>query len=498
MNVTRPLGTTFSTHPRLLLRRIGAAGLDLGRRATALSLVSLMIPLGLGNLAFGQDAPPPPPPDQSGYDQAQPPDQDYDQGPPPQQWNALSPEQLDQLVAPVALYPDSLVAQVLAAATYPSQVADAERFVESYRSYPPDQLAQMANQQPWDPSIKALTAFPSVLDNMNRNLDWTTQLGNAYYNQPQDVMSAVQADRQQAWASGHLRPTPQLAVTYAPDDIVIAPANPAVVYVPYYNPWTVWGWHPYYRWYAPPPPRGLVIGAGLAFGVGVAVGAWSHWGWGWGHWGCGWGRHPVILHEHVTYISRSVTVVNHGYYGHFDRHPEAREFNHRYAVEARSANYNRGHENFGRPAGNFGARENRPVQNLGHEQNRPAQNYGRPENRPAQNYGRPENRPAQNYGRPENRPAQNIGRPENRPAQNYGRPAPNAGRPENRPAPNFGRPETFHPAPQTRPSGGGARPESHGGGARPESHGGGSRPEPHGGGGHENHGGGGNHEHHGH
>src|SRR5579859_5841262 len=136
--------------------------------------------------------------------------------------------QLDQLVAPIALYPDSLVAQVLAAATYPSQVVDADRYVQSYRGVPPDQMAQMVDQQPWDPSVKALAAFPSVLSNMDRNLDWTTQLGNAYYNQPQDVMSAVQADRQQAYESGKLRSTPQLNVVYQPADIEIEPANPAV------------------------------------------------------------------------------------------------------------------------------------------------------------------------------------------------------------------------------------------------------------------------------
>src|SRR5579862_694003 len=110
-----------------------AASLDFAKRGIALGLAGLMLPLGTG-IAFGQEAPPPP-------------DQEMDQGPPPQQWNELAPDQLDQLVAPIALYPDSLVAQVLAAATYPSQVVDADRYVQSYRGVPPDQMAQMVDQQ---------------------------------------------------------------------------------------------------------------------------------------------------------------------------------------------------------------------------------------------------------------------------------------------------------------------------------------------------------------
>ena len=124
----------------------------------------------------------------------------------------------------------------------------------------------MVDSQPWDPSVKALTAFPSVLANLNRNLDWTSRLGNAYYNQPQDVMNAVQAMRQRAYAAGTLRPTPQVAVVYQPQNIVIQPVNPAVVYVPIYNPWVVYGApvpvYPAYYYVAPPPARpagGVVV-----------------------------------------------------------------------------------------------------------------------------------------------------------------------------------------------------------------------------------------------
>jgi hypothetical protein len=430
----------FSPTSGRRLRTVASACFAGGRRALALALVWLMIPLGMGNVyAWSQDAPTPPPDQQ---DQGPPPD---DQGAPPQQWNALSPEQLDQLVAPIALYPDSLVAQVLAAATYPAQIVDADRFVQSQAGAPPQQIADEANNQPWDPSVKALTAFPSVLSNMDRNLNWTTQLGNAYYNQPQDVMSSVQNMRQQAYASGHLRTTPQLDVEYQPGDIVIAPANPAVVYVPYYDPWVMWGFHPYYAWYAPPPPRGFVVGVGIGFGVGIAVGAYTHWGWGWGHWGMGWGPHPVVFHDHVTYVSRSVTVVNHGYYGRFDRHPEARQFN-MHAAAAAHANYNRGYAAGQRNGYNRG--ENNANRN--NNFNRQPNNY----NRPAQNYNRPNSnvaRPPQTY----NRPGQNY----NRPAQNYNRPnaQPRNAQPRNAQPRNEGRPNNERPRNE-------ARPENRGGG----------------------------------
>ena len=442
-----PEASNFSPTSGRRLRQFAQATFAGSQRAIALVLVWLMIPMGIGDVyAWSQEAPPPPPDQQN---QGPPPE---DQGPPPQQWNALSPDQVDQLVAPIALYPDSLVAQVLAAATYPTEVVDADRFVQSQAGAPPEQIADMANNQSWDPSVKALTAFPSVLANMDRNLDWTTQLGNAYYNQPQDVMSAVQAMRQQAYESGHLRSGEQLNVDYEPGNIVIVPANPAVVYVPYYDPWRMWGFHPYYAWYAPPPPRGFVVGLGIGFGVGVAVGAFTHWGWGWGHWGVGWGPHPVIVHEHVTYVSRSRTVVNHGYYGRFDRHPEARTFNMHAAAEARAHSnrgpaagerngYNRGENNAGRN-NNFNRQQNnsrRPEQNNNNNRgnrnvNRPASNVARPPqtlNRPAQNnnYNRQQNENRrQEFNRPNNRPQpRNEARPNNERPRNEGHPQKNGG-----------------------------------------------------------------------
>lgn len=287
---------------------------------TALLLVCLMVPAGMGNL-YAQEAAPRP---------------EYDQ---------LTYDQMNQLVAPIALYPDALVAQILAAATYSPQVVEADRFVQRNAGVPLAELARMADSQPWDPSVKALAAFPSVLSQLDRNLDWTTRLGNAYYNQPQDVMAAVQTMRGRAYAAGTLRSTPQQTVVYAPADIVIHPVNPAVVYVPAYNPWIVYGApvpvYPAYVYVAPPPrPAGAVAAAAaVGFTVGVVVGAFGHYGWGWGHWGCGWGPHPVIAYNHVTYVSRSVTVINHGYYGRYDHSIAARSWNQHVAYGPRGGVY---------------------------------------------------------------------------------------------------------------------------------------------------------------
>jgi hypothetical protein len=428
-------------------RLLAATSLEVTRRGVALFLVGLMIPMGIAQVsAFAQEAPPPPP-DQQGPppDQGAPPPDD--QGAPPQQWNALSPDQLNQLVAPIALYPDSLVAQVLAASTYPTQVVEADRFVQSQAGAPPDQIAQAVNGQQWDPSVKALAAFPSVLANMDKNLEWTTNLGNAYYNQPQDVMNAVQGLRQQAYSAGHLQPTPQLAVTYAPGNIVIAPANPAVVYVPYYDPWVYWGFRPYYAWYAPPPPFGWRAGIGFGFGVGVAIGLWGGYGWGWGHWGFAWGPHPYLAYGHGMWVSRSVTVVNHGYYGHFDRAPGARAYNAQVAHTAYARGYAAGAHN----GYNAGARAG---SNAGASRGA-ANNYRAPanNNRPAaNNYNRPST-PANSYSRPST-PANNS----NRPAQNTSRPSANTSRPatQSRPSGNE------HPKGESKPQKS-EKPHEHGG-----------------------------------
>jgi Protein of unknown function (DUF3300) len=150
-------------------------------------------------------------------------------------------EQLQELVAPIALYPDSLVAQILAASTFLEQVVDADRWVQSHPDLKGDALGQAVDQLPWDPSVKALVAFPSVLGNMDKNLSWTSSLGDAYYNQEQGVMDAVQVMRRRAQQAGHLNSTPQQTVVTDDSDIEIEPVSPEIIYVPAYDPWVVYG-----------------------------------------------------------------------------------------------------------------------------------------------------------------------------------------------------------------------------------------------------------------
>jgi len=220
-----------------------------------------------------------------------------------------TPEELEQLVAPIALYPDSLVAQILAASTFPEQVVDADRWVQSHPDLKDDALAQAIDQQHWDPSVKALVAFPSVLGNMDKNLSWTSSLGDAYYNQEQDVMDAVQAMRRRAQQAGHLNSTPQQSVTTEGSDIEIEPVSPETIYVPAYDPWIVYGgpigawpgWYPYPGiWYDSPV---------IFFGVGFGTGFYGGYGWGWHHWGCDW-HHHYAVYDHGRYYSPSRTFYN--------------------------------------------------------------------------------------------------------------------------------------------------------------------------------------------
>jgi len=230
-----------------------------------------------------------------------------------QQYIQQTPEQLEQLVAPIALYPDSLVAQILAASTFPEQVVEADQWVQAHPDLKGDALAKAVDQQPWDPSVKALSAFPSVLGNMDKNLSWTSSLGDAYYNQEQDVMDAVQVMRQRAQEAGNLLTTEQQTVTSQDSTIIIEPASPEVVYVPEYDPWLVYGgpieeWPGWYEypgiWYGGPY---------LSFGVGFGIGYYGGYGWGWHHWGSDW-HHRVVIHDHDRYYSRSTTFYNRNNY----------------------------------------------------------------------------------------------------------------------------------------------------------------------------------------
>jgi hypothetical protein len=203
-------------------------------------------------------------------------------------------EELDRLLAPIALYPDDLIAEILTGATYPLEIVMASRWIADPKNAAlrGDALARAVQGQGWDPAVKSLAAFLSVLKTMSSNLDWTLKLGDAFIAQPQDCMAAVQRLRARASRAGKLTSTPQQKVTRQGDTIVVAPANPQIVYVPAYNPAVVYGSWPYPALppYAFPPPVGYGVAAGLAtglaFGAGVAV-ANNLWGWGHINWGGG-------------------------------------------------------------------------------------------------------------------------------------------------------------------------------------------------------------------
>ena len=274
------------------------------------------------------------------YDPGQP----YDQPQTPAQ--PLAPEQLQQLVAPIALYPDTLVAQVLAAATYPAQVAGADRWLQTQSYASADQIAAGADGEPWDPSVKALTAFPQVLAQMDRNLQWTTDLGNAYYNQPQDVLETVQVLRQRAQAAGNLQDTPQEAVSYNQGYIQLAPPNPQVVYVPAYNPWAVYGQPvaPYQGFSLLDSLTSLAGSSPVRFGLGIAMSAFSHTPFGWATWALNWLTQSVLFHQ-SNYQSNSTSVA------HWGSPPNRRPLPQRTASQW--ASNNRPQASYSRPATEF-------------------------------------------------------------------------------------------------------------------------------------------------
>jgi hypothetical protein len=229
------------------------------------------------------------------------------------QGEPLTTQELQALVAPIALYPDALVAQILGAATFTDQVAIADYWVQQNKNLSGTALAQAVDKQSWDPSVKALTQFPTVLDNMAKNLSWTSSLGEAYHNQAHEVMSAVQTLRTQAKAAGNLKSGSQITVVQeSPQTIVIQPTNPQVVYVPQYNPTVVYG-TPYVT---PGYSTADVVATGvLAFGAGIAVGAMMSGGccgWGWGSWNCNWYGGAAYYGAHPYYGNAAW---HGGYYG---------------------------------------------------------------------------------------------------------------------------------------------------------------------------------------
>lgn len=374
-------------------------------------------------------------------------------------------DQLYQLVAPIALFPDNLLAQVLAGSTFPDQVSAAEQWLQQNSSLKGPQLTEAVNQQSWDPSVKGLTQFPDVLGQMSSNLSWTSALGDAYFNIPQSVMNAVQVMRQRAQQAGNLKTTAQQNVTVQnqqpasappaeassgapqvtvvqppPQTVVIQPTQPEVVYVPTYNPAMVYGAPvPVYPGYvAPAYSTGAMVATGLiSFGLGVAVGAAMSGGccgWGWNSWGCGWHNSSVTYNRNV-YVSNSNTFVNRNNYynrnnaninninrnnintnninrNNFNNNYRANNFN----SNARPANFtepkfgqNRNQQQFQNNRGNLAqnnsqfGRGNQPNSN---NQNRAGQNQ---QNRPGvnqqnrSNLGQNQNRGGYNQG--QNRPA---------------------------------------------------------------------------------------------
>jgi uncharacterized membrane protein YgcG len=278
--------------------------LRLGKQSLAwlLSLSLLLVTLPLNLSAQDQDAQAAPQDDQA-------PAQDGQAPPYAQQ----TPEQLQRLVAPIALYPDSLVAQILAASTFPDQVVEADRWVQAHPDLKGQALGQAVDQQAWDPSVKALTGFPSVLGNMDKNLSWTSSLGDAYYNQQQDVMDAVQVMRRKARDAGALKNEQHEVVKDDGPNIDIEPADPDVVYVPAYDPWLIYG-YPIVAWPGWYPYPGIWFGGPFfSFGLGFGIGWYGGFGWGWGHWGFNWGGRYAMFNN-GRYYSRSNTFYNRNNY----------------------------------------------------------------------------------------------------------------------------------------------------------------------------------------
>jgi hypothetical protein len=228
---------------------------------------------------------------------------------PPEQAEAKIPnDQLDSLVAPIALYPDPLLAQVLAASTYPLEIIQLQQWLQQHKDLKDQALVDAVKKQDWDPSVQAMAPLPDALKQLAENVKWTTDLGNAFLAQQADVMDAVQRMRGKAKDAGNLKSTEQqkveTKVVESKSVVVIEQANPEVIYVPSYNPTVVYG-PPVYP-YPPityPPPGYYAAGMAISFGIGLAMGA--AWGGGWGY-GCGWGsNNNITINNNNNFVSNS-------------------------------------------------------------------------------------------------------------------------------------------------------------------------------------------------
>jgi hypothetical protein len=241
-----------------------------------------------------------------------------------QETTKLPPKELDSLVAPIALYSDQLLAQTLAASTYPLEVIQLQQWMDKNKNLKDKALADAVAKQPWDPSVQGLVAFPDVVQRMAGNIQWTTDLGNAFLAQQSDVMDAVQRMRAKAQGTGNLKTSSQQVVETKTVEggkqvIEIQQANPDVVYVPSYDPTVVYGPAPVEYPYYPYTYPGYVPGTALMWGAGIALGAaaWGAWG---GHWGdCDWGHGDVNINNNYNYNKNANRNVNRGQAGQGNR-----------------------------------------------------------------------------------------------------------------------------------------------------------------------------------
>jgi hypothetical protein len=299
----------------------------------------------------------------------------------------LTPQALDDLVAPIALYPDPLLGQILAASTYPLEVVEAEQWVTDHPKWKGKKLLDEAKKQKWDPSVQSLVAFPDVLSRLSQDINWTTQLGNAFLAQQKDVMAAVQSMRAQAEQKGTLKSTPQLNVSSQSQNgqsaIEIQPVNPEIWYVPYYNPAFIWGppvWGVYPPWDYP------AIGVGFGFFPGIDLGfyfgGWGGWGWGGWGWGLNWFGGGIFLDG--SFFHRYGF---HGYGGGLGRSAWEHNPEHRlgvpYGNRAVANRYGRG----GGEAGRFGGERGEAGRSGGERGEGGRVGGDRGESRPQQRFG---------------------------------------------------------------------------------------------------------------
>ena len=344
-------------------------------------------------------------------------------------------EELDQMLAPIALYPDDLLAQVFMAATYPIEIVQADRWVKDPNNakLKGDALANALQSQPWDPSVKSLVPFPQVLDMMSSKLDWTQKLGDAVLAQEADVMASVQRLRQQAQSAGTLKSTEQQVVKSEGQAIIIQPANPEVVYVPVYEPSVVypsWPYPSYPPYYYPPSPYypfGGALAAGIGFAAGVAI-VGGMWGWG----NCNWGGGNINVNNNIynninrgnINAGRASQLPAGGGRGNWQHQPQHRggvayrdqgsrqNYQRPSATPASSRQGSRGYDGAGgRPSQGAGAGGARPSQGAGAGGARPSQGAGAGGARPSQGAGAGGARPSQGAGAGGARPSQGAARP---------------------------------------------------------------------------------------